>query len=139
MNRARSLNKSKMRAWHVLLLFFVLAICFTLDPTPTIAEDTTDKIIERYLYLHNTALTDNTSSDKNDQKKNSDVNHFCPKCKSQSLTFESLSISEGKQIQLINCKACDHEWQETWTLPNWFWLKSSSPHNHWTSERWNLT
>jgi len=25
----------------------------------------------------------------------------------------------------------------TWTLPNWFWLKSSSPDNHWTSERWD--
>jgi DNA-directed RNA polymerase subunit M/transcription elongation factor TFIIS len=126
-----------MRAWLVLFLFFILAICFTLDPTPTIAEDTTDKTIERYLYLCNTALTDNTSSDKNGQK-NSDVKHFCPKCKSHSLTFEGLSISEGKQIQLISCKDCGFEWQETWTLPNWFWLKSSSPNNHWTSERWNI-
>lgn len=126
-----------MRAWLVLFLFFTLAICFTLDPTPTIAEDTTDKTIERYLYLYNTALTDNTSSDKNGQK-NSDVKHFCPKCKSHSLTFEGLSISEGKQIQLISCKDCGFEWQETWTLPNWFWLKSSSPNNHWTSERWNI-
>ena len=39
---------------------------------------------------------------------------------------------------MINCKACDHEWQESWILPNWFWLKSSSPNNHWTSERWNV-
>jgi hypothetical protein len=39
---------------------------------------------------------------------------------------------------LINCKLCDYEWQETWILPNWFWLKSSSPVNHWTSERWNV-
>ncbi len=126
-----------MRAWLVLFLFFILAICFTLDPTPTIAEDTTDKTIERYLYLCNTALTDNASSDKNGQK-NSDVKHFCPKCKSHSLTFEGLSIPEGKQIQLISCKDCGFEWQETWTLPNWFWLKSSSPNNHWTSERWNI-
>jgi len=65
-----------MRAWLVLFLFFILAICFTLDPTPTIAEDTTDKTIEGYLYLYNTALTDNTSSGKNDEKKNSDVKHF---------------------------------------------------------------
>ena len=125
-----------MRAWLVLILFSVLAICFTLDPTPTIAEDTTDKTIERHLY--NTALTDNNNNDKGDQKKNSDVKHFCPKCKSHSLTFEGLGIPEGKQIQLINCNACGYEWQETWTLPNWFWLKSSSPDGHWTSDRWNL-
>jgi DNA-directed RNA polymerase subunit M/transcription elongation factor TFIIS len=98
----------------------------------------TDKTIERYLYLYNNALTDNTSSDKNDQKKDSDVKYFCPKCKSHSLTFEELSIPEGKQIQSINCKICSYEWQETWTLPNWFWLKSTSPDNHWTSDRWNL-
>ena len=108
------------------------------DPTPTIAEDTTDKTIERYLYLYNNAITDNTSNDKNDQNKNSDVKHFCARCKSDSLTFEGLSISEGKQIQIINCKACGYEWHETWTLPNWFWLKSRSPDNHWTSDKWNL-
>jgi DNA-directed RNA polymerase subunit M/transcription elongation factor TFIIS len=123
-----------MRAWLALLLFFVFAICFTSDPTPTIAEDTTDKTIERYLNLYNPALADNTSSDK-DQKKNSGVKHFCAKCKSDILTFEGVSISEGKQIQLINCKVCGYEWQETWTLPNWFWLKSISPDNHWTSDR----
>ena len=122
-----------MRAWPALLLFFVFAICFTLDPTPTIAEDTTDKTIERYLHLYNPALADNTSS-----KEKSDVKHFCAKCKSDSLTFEGVSISKGKQIQLINCKVCGYEWQETWTLPNWIWLKSISPDNHWTSDRWNL-
>jgi DNA-directed RNA polymerase subunit M/transcription elongation factor TFIIS len=127
-----------MRAWLVLVLFFVLAICFTLDPTPTIAEDTTDKTIERYLYLFNGALTDNNNSDKGDQKKNSDVRHFCPKCRSHSLTFEGLNTFDGKQIQLISCKDCNFEWQETWTLPNWFWLKSSSPDSHWTSDRWNV-
>jgi DNA-directed RNA polymerase subunit M/transcription elongation factor TFIIS len=95
----------------VLILFSVLAICFTLDPTPTIVEDTTDKTIERYFYLFNSTLTDNNNSDKGDQKKNSDVKHFCPKCKSHSLTFEGLS--EGKQIQLISCKDCNFEWQET--------------------------
>jgi DNA-directed RNA polymerase subunit M/transcription elongation factor TFIIS len=99
-----------------------------LDPTPTIAEDTTDKTGERYLNLYNTALADNNNSDKNNQK-NSDLKHFCPKCKSHSLTFEGLNTYDGKQIQLINCKVCDYEWQETWILPNWFWLKSSSPDN----------
>ena len=81
-----------MRTWLAILLFFVFAICFTLDPTPTIAEDTTDKTIERYLYLYNNAITGNTSNDKNDQKKNSDAKHFCAKCKSDGLTFEGQYI-----------------------------------------------
>ena len=97
----------------------------------------TDKTIERYLY--NTLLTDNNNSnnnnDKNDQRKNVDVKHFCPRCHSHSLTFERLNTSEGKVIQLINCKSCSFEWQEIWTLPNWFLLKSSLPYNHWTAER----
>jgi DNA-directed RNA polymerase subunit M/transcription elongation factor TFIIS len=116
-----------MLAWLVLVLFSVFAICFISDPTPTIAEDTTDKTIERYLYLYNTTLTDSNNSDKNDQKKDSDINHSCPKCKSHDLTFEGLNTYEGKQIQLIDCTVCGYEWQETWTLPNWYWLKSSSP------------
>jgi DNA-directed RNA polymerase subunit M/transcription elongation factor TFIIS len=124
-----------MRAWLVFLLFSLLAVCFTLDPTPTVAEDTTDKKIVFYHY--NTSLTDNNNSNTNDQKKNSDVKHFCPKCESHSLTFEGISMGEGKQIQLINCSDCDYEWQETWTLPNWLWLKSSSPNNHWTSDKWS--
>jgi DNA-directed RNA polymerase subunit M/transcription elongation factor TFIIS len=119
----------------VLILVAVLAVCFTTDPTPTVAEDTTDKTLERYLYSTPFTDNDNKNNDKNDSNN---VKHFCPKCKSHSLTFEGLSTSEGNQIQLINCKACGFEWQETWTLPNWFWLKSSSPANHWTSERWNV-
>lgn len=83
-----------------------------------------------------------TSDDKfNKNKTNSKIQndkHLCPECKSHSLTFESLSTYEGKQIQSINCKTCGFEWQEIWTLPNWFWLKSSSPDNHWTSDRWNI-
>ena len=121
-----------MKSSFVLSLVIALAICFTTDPTPTVAEDTTDKSIERY--LHNTPSIDN-NNDKNDQKKKTDVKHSCPECNSHSLTFEGLSISEGKQIQFISCNDCSFEWQETWTLPNWFWLKLSSPDNHWTSER----
>ena len=123
-----------MWALFVLIFVIVLAICFTIDPTPTVIEDTTDKTIERYLY--NTLIKDNSKSNNNDDKKdqNKNVDHSCPRCYSHSLTFEGLSKSEGKVIQLINCKSCSFEWQETWTLPNWFWLKSSSPDNHWTSE-----
>ena len=128
-----------MQIWLLLILVAVLAICFTLDPTPTVAEDTTDKIIERQQYS-NIRFTDNNNNnndDKSDQRKDVDVGHFCPKCKSHSLAFEGLNIDKGIQIQLINCKMCGYEWQETWTLPNWFWLKSSSLNIHWTSERWN--
>jgi DNA-directed RNA polymerase subunit M/transcription elongation factor TFIIS len=127
-----------MQAWLIMTQFSVLAICFTLDPTPTVAEDITDKTTERYLFLNYAASTDNNINDKNDQKKHYDVIHSCHKCNSHSLTFESISTLEGKQIQLINCKACYYEWQETWILPNWFWIKTSLPDNHWTSERWNL-
>ena len=132
-----------MQISFVFIFVIVLAICFTIDPTPTVAEDMTDKTIDRYLY--NTLLTDNNNSnnnDKNDQNKNVDVKHSCPRCNSHSLTFERLSTSEGKVVQLINCKSCSFEWQETWTLPNWFWLKSSKylPYNHWIARkvRWGI-
>ena len=91
-----------------------------------------DKTIERTLY--NSISIDNY---KNDQKKNVDSNHSCPKCSSHSLSFEGLDLLEGKRIHLINCNGCNFEWQEMWSLPNWVWLKSSSPDIHWTSERWN--
>jgi|SRR5215207_224189 len=124
-----------MRTLFVLFLVIILVICFTTDPTPTVVQDMTETTKERYLYY--TSSTDNSNSnnnDKNDQKKNIDVNHFCSKCNSHSLSFEGLDTATGRQIQLINCNDCGFEWQETWTLPNWFWLKSSLPYNHWTSE-----
>ena len=119
----------------MLILVAVLAVCFTTDPTTTVAKDTTDKTIERHLYIYPSTDSNNKNNYKNDSNN---INHFCLKCKSYGLTFEGHSTSEGKLIQLINCKACSFEWQETWTLPNWFWLKSSSPTSHWTSERWNI-
>ena len=81
--------------------------------------------------------TNNNSNDENDQKENLEVNHFCLKCKSHSLTLEGLNTYEGKRIQIINCNRCGYEWQESWILPNWLWIKSSLLDNHWTSERWN--
>jgi DNA-directed RNA polymerase subunit M/transcription elongation factor TFIIS len=127
-----------LRASFVLVLIIVLAIFFTTDPTPTVAEDTTDKANEKL--LNNIQSTDgsnnNNNNDKKDQKKNGDAEYLCPRCSSHSLTFEGLSTYEGNVIQLINCSDCSFEWQETWTLSNWLWLKSSSD-NHWTSERWN--
>jgi hypothetical protein len=122
-----------MRTVFVIVFVIILAICFVIDPTPNVVEDMTDKTIERSLY--NTVSIDNYN---NVQKKNVDANHSCPKCNSHSLSFEGLDSSEGKRIHLINCSDCNFEWQEMWSLPNWFWLKSSSPDNHWTVERWNV-
>jgi DNA-directed RNA polymerase subunit M/transcription elongation factor TFIIS len=127
-----------MKATFVSVFVIILAICFVIDPTPTVIEDMTDKTIERNLY--NTVPLDNSDNYNynNAQKKKVDPNHYCPKCNSHSLFFEGLDTAEGKRIQLIDCSECNFEWQETWTLSNWFWLKSSSPENHWTSERWNV-
>lgn len=126
-----------MQASFVLILVIILAICFTTDPTPTVVEDMTERTKERYLHAPSTDNTNSNNNDKNDQKKNIDVNHSCSKRNSRSLSFEGLDTAAGGQIQLINCNDCGFEWQETWTLPNWFWLKSSSPDNYWTSGRWN--
>jgi hypothetical protein len=57
------------------------------------------------------------------------------RCNSHRLTLEGHSTSEGKQIQFISCKTCGFEGRETWILPNWYWLKSLLPDNHWTSQR----
>jgi hypothetical protein len=123
-----------MKAIFVLVFVIILAICFVFDPTPTVTEDMTDKTIDRNLY--NTVSLDSSNND-NYNKKNVDSNHYCPKCNSHSLSFEGLNTSEGKRIHLINCNDCNFEWQEIWTLPNWFWLKSSSD-NNWTAQRWNV-
>ena len=127
-----------MRTIFVLVFVIILAICFVIDTTPTVVEDMTDKTIERYQY--NTISLDNNNNDNynNVQKKNTDANHYCPKCNSHSLSFEGLDSSEGKRIHLINCNDCNFEWQETWILPNWFWIKVYSPENYWASERWNV-
>jgi Zn finger protein HypA/HybF involved in hydrogenase expression len=122
-----------MKTTFVFVFVIILAICFVVDPTPTVIEDMTDKTIERNLY--NTVSIDNYN---NAQKKNVDSDHYCPKCNSHSLSFEGLDTFEGKRIHLIDCNDCNFEWQETWTLSNWFWLKSSSPETHLTSERWNV-
>jgi DNA-directed RNA polymerase subunit M/transcription elongation factor TFIIS len=127
-----------MKAIFVLVFVILLAICFVVDPTPTVTDDMIDKTIERNLY--NTVSLNKSNNDNNNdaQKKNVDANHSCPKCSSHGLSFEGLDLPEGKRIYLINCNDCNFEWQEMWSLPNWFWLKSSSPDKYWTSERWNV-
>jgi Zn ribbon nucleic-acid-binding protein len=124
-----------MKSFFILFSVIALAICFIIDPTPTVAEDTTDKTVDRY--LHDTLL--DNDKNKNDRNKIQGAEHFCPKCDSHSLTFERLNTLEGKHIQIVSCKTCGFEWREAWTLPNWFWLKSLPylPHNHWTAQKWN--
>jgi hypothetical protein len=67
-----------MKTYLVLTLFVTLVICFITDPTPTVAEDTTDRSIERYQYAPLTYNNNNNVNDKDEQKKVSgDVNHSC--------------------------------------------------------------
>ena len=109
----------------------LVLIVFSFDPDTSLLADNVFKLNYR-----DAAVIDDTTRDKSNNNRIQNDN--CPNCKSLNLSFESLNTYSGKQIQLINCRVCDYEWQETWILPNWFWLKSSSPDNHWTSERWNV-
>ena len=54
-----------MKAYLVLVLFVTLVICFVTDPTLTVAEDTTDRSIERYQYA---SITYNNSNNVNDKR-----------------------------------------------------------------------
>ena len=115
-------------------IVLAVLIVFSIDPDTSLVIDNNYKINYR-----------DTASEIDDKRRDKSSNnnriqndkHICPNCESLNLSFESLNTYSGKQIQLINCRVCGYEWQETWILPNWFWLKSSSPDNHWTSERWN--
>jgi transcription elongation factor Elf1 len=109
-------------------------ILFAIDPdTSLVAADA----VYKQNYKGIATSEDKFNKDKASSKIQND-RHLCPMCESYSLSFEGLNIDRGKQIQLINCKVCDYEWQETWKLPNWHLLKSSFPGDHWTSERWNI-
>ena len=119
----------KMNTALPFLIILPVLILFAIDPdTSLVAADANYKGIA--------ASEDKFDKDKARCKIQND-RHLCPICKSHSLSFEVLNIDKGKQIQLINCIVCDYEWQEIWKLPNWHWLKSSFPDNHWTSGRWN--
>jgi hypothetical protein len=119
----------KMNTALPFLIILPVLILFAIDPdTSLVAADANYKGIA--------ASMDKFDKDKASSKIQND-RHLCPICGSHSLSFEGLNIDKGKQIQLIICIVCDYEWQETWTLPNWHWLKSSFPDDHWTSGRWN--
>jgi DNA-directed RNA polymerase subunit M/transcription elongation factor TFIIS len=122
----------KMNTCLQLSIVLAVLILFSIDPETSLVAE----------YVHKQNYKDIVVSDgKFDKRKTNykiqNGEHLCPKCESHSSSFQALNTCEGQQIQLISCKTCDFEWQETWTLPNWFWIRSSSPDNHWTSERWN--
>ena len=119
---------------NALLFSIVLPVLviFSIDPETSLVAGNTYIINYR-----DSAVIDDNFKDKSSSKRIHDGNHFCPNCESIYLSFKSVSTSEGKQLQLITCRVCDDKWQEAWVLPNWFWLKLSSPDSHWTSERWN--
>ena len=120
-----------MNGSFVIIFVISFAISFTIDPTPTVPEDTTD-----FHFSLSASDNSNNKNGKNDDKKIHDTKHVCPKCNSGSLTFEGTNAGKGKLIHTITC-TCGFEWQETWALSNWSWLKSLSPDHHWTSKRWN--
>jgi hypothetical protein len=123
----------KMNSALPFSILLPVLILFSIDPDTSLVADIT------YKQTYGDIASSDDKSDKHKTNyKMQNGEHLCPICQSNSLSFEGLNIYEGKQIQLINCKVCDYEWQETWKLPNWYWIKSSSPDNHWTSERWNI-
>jgi DNA-directed RNA polymerase subunit M/transcription elongation factor TFIIS len=107
-------------------------IVFAIDPNTSLVADTYYKQNYREIAASEDKFNKGKASNQIQSER-----HLCPRCESHSLSFEGLNIDKGKQIQLINCKVCDYEWQEIWKLPNWHWLKSSFPEDHWTSGRWN--
>ena len=115
-----------MNGSYVIIFLISFATSFTIDPTPTGPEDTTD--------FHFFLSASDNSNNKNGERKIHNTKHVCPKCNSGSLTFEGTNTGNGKLIQTITC-TCGFEWQETWILSNWFWLKSSSSDDHWTSNK----
>ena len=82
---------------------------------------------------------------KLNKDKNKDIvqngEHLCSQCKSHFLTIQPIDNTDtdtnaGQSVQSIKCRDCRSQRKEIWTLPNWFWLRSSSPDNYWT-EKWN--
>ena len=126
-------DRSILKGEAVEVIILAVLVIFSLDPDTSLVADNVFKIN----YRDTASVIDDKPRYKISNNKIQNDQHHCPRCESHYLAFESLNTYEGKQIQLINCKTCEYEWQESWILPNWFWLKSSSQDNHWTSERWN--
>ena len=112
--------------FSIVLLVLVL---FSFDPNTSLVADNTYKPNYRDIA---------TSDDKsNKDKSNNEIQNgerLCPQCKSHLDT----NTDRGQSVQSIKCQDCGFQWQETWRLPNWIWLKSSSQDNNEDSERWNI-
>ena len=120
-----------MNGSYVIIFVISFAISFTIDPTPTVP-----RILPTFIFLCLLQTTAIIKMGKMMTRKFRTQSTFVHKCNSGSLTFEGTNSGSGKLIHTITC-TCGFEWQETWALTNWFWLKSSSPDDHWTSKRWN--
>ena len=107
----------KIFSFAVVLLVVIL---FSVDPNTSLVAD---KIYE--LNHRDSVVSDDKGNKDKDDNKVHNGEHICLQCKSHSLTLQPVNIDrEGQQvIQLIECRDCRFEWQETWTLPNWFWSK----------------
>jgi hypothetical protein len=118
-------------------LVLPVLIVFSIDPDTSLVADNTFKQKFRDI-----AVFDDKLNKYKGKNKIQNGEHLCPQCKSHFLTVQPIDDMDidkkgGQSIQSIKCRDCGSHWKETWTLPNWFWLKSSSLDNHWTSERWN--
>jgi hypothetical protein len=118
-------------------IVLTVLILFSIDPETSLLADKTYKQNYRDIVV---------SDDKLNKDKSKDIvqngEHLCPQCKSHFLTVQpidntGIETNGGQSVQSIKCRDCGSQWKEIWTLPNWFWLKSSSPDNHWTFEKWN--
>jgi hypothetical protein len=120
--------------FSIVLLVLVL---FSFDPNTSLVADNTYKPNYRDI----AASDDKSNKDKINNIQNGE--RLCPQCKSLSLTAQPINpdteqqtkTDQGQSIQSLTCQDCGFQWQETWRLPNWIWLKSSSPDNHWT-QKW---
>ena len=77
-------------------MIFLLSL--TINPTPTVPEDTTD-----FHFSLSASDNSNNKNGKNGERKIHDTNHVCHKCNSGSLTFEGTNAGKGKLIQIITC------------------------------------
>jgi hypothetical protein len=100
-----------MNGSSVIIFMISFAISFAIDPTPTLPEDTTD-------FHFSMSASDNSNNKK----------------MAKMVRGKFMTQSTFVLIQTITC-TCGFEWQETWILSNWLWLKSSSSDDHWSSNR----
>src|SRR5215207_4345359 len=107
----------KMFSFAVVLLVIIL---FSVDPNTSLVADTIYKPNYR-----DGAVSDDKGNKDNGYNKVHNGEHICLQCKSHSLTLQPSEIDRegGQLVQSIECRDCGFQWQELWTLPNWFWSR----------------